>query len=52
MDYTSVKDKLIQSWHYKTLTVIKRHKSLSLSICYNHLYHIDDRMVNARASWA
>jgi len=28
MDNTSAKVKLIQSWRYKTLTVIKRHKPL------------------------
>jgi len=27
VDYTSVKEKLIQSWRYKTLAVIKRHKN-------------------------
>jgi len=27
VDYTSAKVKLIQSWRYKTLAVIKRHKS-------------------------
>jgi len=27
VDYTSVKKKLIQSWRYKTLAVIKRHKN-------------------------
>jgi len=33
VDYgTSVKEKLLQSWRYKTLAVIKRHKNpLSLS---------------------
>jgi len=33
VDYTSVKEKIIQSWRYKTLAVIKRHKNhLSLSL--------------------
>jgi len=33
MDYTSVKNVLIQFWRYKTLAVIKRHKNhLSLSL--------------------
>jgi len=27
VDYTSVKEKLLQSWRYKTLAVIKRHKN-------------------------
>jgi len=27
VDYTSVKEKFIQSWRYKTLAVIKRHKN-------------------------
>jgi len=32
VDYTSVKVKLLQSWRYKTVAVIKRHKNrLSLS---------------------
>jgi len=32
VDYTLVKVKLLQSWRYKTLAVIKRHKKhLSLS---------------------
>jgi len=33
VDYTSAKVKLIQSWRYQTLAVIKRHKKhLSLSL--------------------
>jgi len=32
MGYTSAKVKLIQSWRYKTLTVIKRHKTTYLFI--------------------
>jgi len=33
VDYTSVKNILIQSWRYKTLAVIMRHKNhLSLSL--------------------
>jgi len=28
VDYTSVKEKLNQSWRYKNLAVIKRHKYL------------------------
>jgi len=39
MDYTSVKEKLIQSWRYQTLAVIKHHKNhLSFSLiwtCFN-----------------
>jgi len=27
VDYTSQKKKLLQSWRYKTLAVIKRHKN-------------------------
>jgi len=35
VDYTSAKVKLIQSWRYKTLAIIKRHKKyLSLSFLY------------------
>jgi len=34
VDYTSAKVKLIQSWHYKTLTVIKRHKTTFLYLVY------------------
>jgi len=30
MDYTAVKEKLLQSWCYKTLAVIKRHKTTYL----------------------
>jgi len=32
VDYTSVKNTLIQSWSYKTLAVTKRHKN-HLSLC-------------------
>jgi len=34
MDYTSTTVKLIQSWHCKTLAVIKRHKN-HLSLSFN-----------------
>jgi len=33
VDFTSVKEKLLQTWRYKTLAVIKRHK--------NHLFFCD-----------
>jgi len=33
VDYTSVKEKLLHSWRYKTLAVIKRHKTTYLLAC-------------------
>jgi len=39
VDYTSAKLKLIQSWRYKILAVIKRHKNhLSLFTCIMALH--------------
>jgi len=33
VDYTSAKVKINQSWRYKTLTVIKRHKTTYFYLC-------------------
>jgi len=39
MDYTSVKEKLLQSWRYNTSAVIKRHKS-HLSLSFSRVYKV------------
>jgi len=31
VDYTSAKEKLLHSWHYNTLAVLKRHKNTYLN---------------------
>jgi len=41
VDYTSVKEKLLQSWCYKTLEVIKRHKK-HISLCLFAPYNTID----------
>jgi len=38
VDYTSMKEKLLQSWRYKTSVVIKRHKTHFIFIFKSQLW--------------